>query len=195
MTSHSRLKPHKQLLTEGQEYSYAEAFNIYDLVAIEECERANTKIDNKNKKEKKRTNSINETAYSQMSDENDERERIINKRRKALLIWGILLIVIGLVLLVAIIGIIPILIGLWLIFVKRPKLFSSFDYAEELQFEPEPHVSFTYLPIGTIACSSCGTKTKIEGKGRKSNCPNCHSEIFVISQMDKNVQVKQLAKQ
>jgi DNA-directed RNA polymerase subunit RPC12/RpoP len=194
LENNSELKEHKQLLVEGQEYTYREAFDLYASAANAECDKLNSKIDAKNKKSQDAVDYENSNEARIANDKTDKDKIEYEGKRKSLLIWGILLILIGLALLFIVIGLIPLLIGLWMIFIKRPKLDYEIAGHNKKNFEPEPHVSFTYFPMGTVACSSCGTKTRIETKTKDESCPNCHSEIFVISQMDKNVQVKQLAK-
>ncbi|NWH06845.1 hypothetical protein [Desulfobacter latus] len=193
------------LLESKREYTYEEAFRIYDEAGRAACAEENRKIAQQNAKRQEEVNNRNKDRESQAQEKNAQAEseaRMLNsKAKKARLIKvAIISFIIALVLSITaeegsvFLIVLPISFII-LMFIIKPKYhWANHEEAEKEELSEIASKNYTFLPSGTIQCSSCGTKTKIDTKDATSTCPNCRSEIFVISNMEDNVTVKTMAR-
>lgn len=214
------------LLEERQEYTYEQAFRLYDEIARVSCEQDNQEIARKNAIEKSAIDARNvesrrvaelknDEMLKKVEEENSKRiaeaksKRVGDKKKRHMIIWGV-----------------SFFLSLFAAFsAEKDSIFNMFffmanllfwgyiinyfvkytEYAPELlkyeayspkeeQFSPIPNVSYTFIPSGVIQCSSCATKTRLDNKNENSKCPNCGSEIFVVSKMESNVTIKSIAR-
>jgi len=198
------LKPLPNLLEEKHEYTYEEAFHIYDKAGKEACEEENRAIKEKNTATKIEIDAVNIKNKKVADNKNTQAEEKARKKNseenitrwmKIAGISFVIAVVLGsaagnagvffIVLLIAF----AILVGV----IDQKYHSSNKEKAKVDTFDEIPTKNYTFLPSGIIQCSSCGTKTKIDNKDSSSTCPNCHSEIFIISKIDNNVTIKTMA--
>lgn len=214
------------LLEERQEYTYEQAFRLYDEVARVSCEQDNQEIARKNaieqsaidarNNESRRVAELkNDEARKKVEEENSRRiaeaesKKAADKKKRHMIIWGVSFVLSLFVAFSAEKDVISMFIFWmfnWLFwgyiinyFVKyteyAPELLKYEAYSpKEENFSPIPSVNYTFIPSGVIQCSSCATKTRLDNKNENSKCPNCGSEIFVVSKMESNVTIKSIAR-
>ena len=201
------------LLEPKREYTYEEAFRIYDDAGSVACAEENREIAQENAKLEKKVNKRNKVRESKAREKNALSENVAKKRnskakKTRLIKVALISLIIALVLSSIVVEVLSIGLNMGVVFMvvlpitfiilmfkKKPKHhLPDYEEAWKEELSKIPLKYYTFLPSGTIQCSSCGTKTKIDTKDATSTCPNCRSEIFVISEMEDNVTVKTMAR-
>ena len=221
-----------RLLEDRKEYTYEQAFRLYDeaakLACIEDNKaikarniEAQRKIDNenaiiyqnteaRNQQEKERVDRTNAQLLELFNEKNKkiEKERNIKVAIWAAIFWSPMLIVLAKDFDLASILMATATFAVYFLFFRFiANLFSKASKlsSPELKvYTPEQprlkvaHLEsleeYTFIPSGVVQCSSCATKTRLDNKTKDSKCPNCGSEIFVVSQMEDNVTIKSIAR-
>ena len=199
------------LLEPKHEYTYEEAFRIYDESGRAACAEENKKIARENAKKLEKVTASNKERERQTEAKNTqskkEAEALNSKAKKSRLIKvAIISFIVALVLSIAaavvfivelpitFVVIMPITFVVLMLIIKPKHHWANYEEPEKEELSETASKNYTFLPSGIIQCSSCGTKTKIDTKDATSTCPNCRSEIFVISDMEDNVTVKTMAR-
>ena len=201
------------LLQSGKEYTYVETFEIYDLAGRKACAEENERIRHDNENKKNEVDSYNERRERETDIENTRRSKEAEKkeielnrqrRKKILIISAVISFVLAIFFAVVSESGMGFIIGFLISFallyfllgklIKEKREYADWVEFEQKDFQARSLKNYTFHPSGTIQCSSCGTKTKIDTKDTDSTCPNCHSEIFVVSEMEANVIVKPLVR-